>query len=170
MKYFLVVCYELIVKLIFWSPRFRIFNWVKSNFLRLMGANIGKRVIFYPGVWIAPGFNLKIGDDVDLALDVILTTSGGVAIGNRVLVGYRTQILSANHRIPNDKKRIFDSGHEKAMVVIKDDAWIGANCIILPGVTIGEGAVIAAGSVVTKDIPDYVIAAGVPCRVIRERT
>lgn len=169
MKYFLVVCYEFAMKTIFCLPRFRIFNSMKSFFLRAMGAGVGKRVVYYPGVWIAPGFNLEVGDDVDFALDVLVTTSGGVSIGDRVLIGYRTQILSTNHAIPDNYGRIFDSGHVKKKVTIKDDVWIGANCIILPGVTIGKGSVVAAGSIVTKDVPDYVIAAGVPCRILRER-
>jgi acetyltransferase-like isoleucine patch superfamily enzyme len=120
-------------------------------------------------VWIAPGRNLIIGDDVDLALGVLITTNGGVTIGSRTLIGYRAQIISANHRIPPAHGPIFGSGHDKKPVNIGADAWIGANVIVMPGVTIGEGAVIAGGSVVTKDIPAYTIAAGVPARPIRLR-
>ncbi|MCR9847511.1 acyltransferase, partial [Vibrio antiquarius] len=160
---------EMISRLIFALPRYMFFNKIKATLLRLVGAKVGRRVIFYPGVWVQPGFSLIIGDDVDLALDVLLTTKGGVTIGNRVLVGYRTQILSSNHFIPSREHRIFESGHTYAPVLIKDDVWIGANCIILPGVTIGEGAVVAAGAVVTKDIPPFSISAGVPAKVIKMR-
>lgn len=169
MKYFLVVTYELLLQIIFALPRYRFLNFFKKQFLMLLGAKIGKRVVFYPNVWIAPGRNLVIGDDVDFALNVLVTTTGGVNIGDRVLIGYRTQILSSNHMIPDAQHRIFDAGHNNAPVIIANDVWIGASCIILPGVTIGEGAVIAAGSVVTKDIPPYSICAGVPAKVIKMR-
>jgi len=169
LKPILVVSYEFLQKLLFALPRFRFCNWLKKGFLQANGAKIGSRCVFYPGVWIAPGRNLILGDDVDLALDVILTTGGGVNIGSRTLVGYRAQILSANHVIPPDRGRVFGAGHEKRPVDIGCDVWIGANCIVLPGVSIGEGSVVAAGSVVTKDIPAFSIAAGTPAKVLRER-
>lgn len=166
---FLVVSYEFCMTIVFSLPRYSFFNKIKRFFLSLNGAKIGNRTTFYPGVWIAPGRNLIVGDDVDFALDVLITTGGGVTIGNRVLIGYRTQILSTNHVIPDKSRRIFDSGHEKKPVLIDDDVWIGANCIILPGVTIGEGAVIAAGSIVTKSVNPFSIVAGVPAKVIKSR-
>lgn len=165
----MVVTYELISKVIFSLPRFMLLSHIKKLLLIIVGAKFGQRTVFYPGVWIQPGMNLTVGDDVDFALDVLVTTKGGVTIGNRVLIGYRTQILSSNHSIPNRSERIFDSGHSYAPVFIEDDVWIGANCTILPGVTIGEGAVVAAGSVVTKDIPKFSISAGVPAKVIKMR-
>lgn len=170
MKYFLVVSYEFLSRLIFSLPRYRLFNRLKSWFLSIMGAKIDKRVIFYPGVWIQPGKNLVIGSDVDLALDVLITTSGGVYIGDRTLVGYRTQIISGNHRIPANKGQIFGSGHEYKKVTIEQDCWIGANCTIMPGVTIGTGSVVAAGSIVTKDVAPFSIVAGVPAKLIKTRS
>jgi acetyltransferase-like isoleucine patch superfamily enzyme len=157
------------MRILFSLPRFKIFNSLKSLFLKLFGAKIGKRVIFYPGVWICPPSNIVIGDDVDLAKDVIITTSGGVFIGDRTLVGYRTQILSANHTIPPIGQNLFMSGHDYREVHIANDVWIGANCIITPGVTIGEGAVIAAGCVVVKDVPPNAIVGGVPGKIIKFR-
>ena len=71
--------------------------------------------------------------------------------------------------IPENKGRIFGSGHEKKKVVIGDDVWIGANAVILPGVTIGEGSVIAAGSIVNKDVEPFSIVGGVPAKVIKMR-
>jgi acetyltransferase-like isoleucine patch superfamily enzyme len=135
-----------------------------------MGARIGKGVVFYPGVWIVPGRNLVIEDDVDLAKDIIITTSGGVFIGARTLIGYRTQIFSSNHEIPPIGQRIPISGNVHAPVNIGKDVWIGANCIITPGVTIGEGAVVAAGSVVTKDVISNAVVGGVPAKLIRMRS
>ena len=168
-KMIMVVTYETVMGLILGLPRYRCCLLLKKLFLVLSGARVGRRVVIYPGVWIMPARNLVLGDDVDLAKDVLITTSGGVSIGARTLVGYRTQIISGNHTIPPAGQRIFDAGHIPKPVLIGEDAWIGANCIILPGLSIGNGAVIGAGSVVTKDIPENCIAAGNPAKVIKER-
>ncbi|MFZ3183196.1 MAG: acyltransferase [Pseudomonas sp.] len=170
MKYFLVVLVETISLLVFSLPRFRLLNLLKSFYLRLfMRAEIGRRVIYYPGIWIFTGRNLVVGDDVDFATGVLVTTDGGVYIGKRVLIGYRTQVLSSNHAVPVKPARIFSAGHIKAPVRIEDDVWIGANCTILPGVTVGEGSIVAAGSVVTRDVPPFTYVGGVPAKVIKER-
>lgn len=168
-KSFFVVSYEATMNLVFSLPRYRLFIFIKVLLLRTMGAKIGRRPQIYPGVWITPGCNLVIGDNVDLAKDVIITTRGGVFIGDRTLIGYRTQILSANHTIPPIGKPFPISGDKFAPIKIMKDVWIGANCVITAGVTIGEGAVIAAGSVVTKDVPPYQIVGGVPAKLIKER-
>ena len=90
---FFVVSYEVVMRCLFALPRYRFLNHFKSLFLQLNGALIGRRVIYYPGVWIAPGRNLVIGDDVDLAFGVLIETSGGVTIGDRTLVGFGTKIF-----------------------------------------------------------------------------
>ncbi|MFT5548673.1 MAG: acetyltransferase-like isoleucine patch superfamily enzyme [Candidatus Azotimanducaceae bacterium] len=169
LKPFIVVSYEFLQQLLFSLPRYRTLGKVKAAFLILNGAKVGKRCTFYPRVWIAPGRNFVLGDDVDLALDVLITTSGGVEIGDRTLIGYRTQIISANHSIPENRGNIFGSGHDKAKVTIGKDVWIGGNSMIMPGVTIGNGAIVAGGSVVIKDVPPYTIVGGVPAKVIKER-
>ncbi|THB68550.1 MAG: acyltransferase [Gammaproteobacteria bacterium] len=166
---FLVITTEFIQQLLFCLPRYKLLNAIKSQWLKIMGAKIGKRVIFYPHVWIAPGRNLIIGNDVDCALGVLITTSGGVTIGDRTLIGYRTQILSRNHIIPPENQPIFGAGHRDNPINIGQDVWIGASCIILAGVSIGDGAVIAAGSVVTHDVPGNTVAGGVPAKIIRKR-
>ena len=168
-KSFLVVTYEFLMSLVFALPRYDFCIFLKKLFLKPMGAKIGKGVVIYPGVWIVPGRNLVVENHVDLAKDVLITSSGGVFIGERTLVGYRTQILSANHSIPPIGEPFPISGDVMKRVVIKNDVWIGANCIITPGVTIGEGAVIAAGSVVTKDVEANSIVGGVPAKFIKMR-
>ena len=170
MKYFFVVLVETLSYFIFHLPRFRFLNSIKSIYLRFFfKSKIGRRVVFYPGIWIFTGRNFRVGDDVDFAKGVLVTTDGGVTIGDRVLIGYGTQILSSNHAVPSLPGRIFDSGHKKAPVVIEADVWIGANCIMLPGVTIGEVAVVAAGSVVTKNVVAFTYVAGVPAKHIKTR-
>ena len=169
MRNFLICTYELISSLVFCLPRHKMFNPIKCLYLKSLGAKVGKSVTFYPGIKINPCKNIVIGDNVDLAWGVLITTSGGVEIGERTLIGYNTMILSANHVIPPNKEKIFFSGHSVKRVVIGKDVWIGAGCIILPGVRIGEGAVVAAGSVVTKDISSFTIVGGVPAKAIKER-
>jgi len=133
-------------------------------------AKIGRRVVFYSGVRVFSGRNLIIGSDVDLAKGVQVYTDGGLEIGSRVLIGFNALIVTGNHKIPENKNdSIFFSGHDRKKVTIGDDVWIGGNCTILPGVSIGKGAVVAAGSVVTKDIEEYSIVGGVPAKLIRKR-
>lgn len=169
MKQFLVVSYEFLQCTIFLLPRYPLFNWLKGLFIIVNGGRVGKRCTFYPNVWISPGRNLELGDDVNLALGVLVNSAGGVQIGDRSMVGYRTQILSSNHLIPKDRGQIFGAGHEKSKIFIGSDVWIGGNCVILPGVSIGKGAIVAAGSVVTKSVEPYSIVGGVPAKLIKER-
>ncbi|WP_286295416.1 acyltransferase [Vibrio apostichopi] len=166
----LVIFVESLSWLVFLLPRFRVLNYLKSMYLRIFfSATVGKRVVYYPGIWVFSGRNLVIGNDVDFAKGVLVTTDGGLVIKDRVLIGYGTNILTSNHKIPNGKDKIFGAGHIKKRVIIENDVWIGSNCVILPGVTIGEGSVVAAGSVVTKDIPSFCICAGVPAKKIKDR-
>ncbi len=169
MKQFLLVSYETAMALVLNLPRYPLCLFIKKLFLTLAGAKIGRRVVIYPGVWIADGRNLVIGDDVDLSKDVLLVTPGGITIGARTLIGFRTQIISGNHVIPPGKQRIFDSGNDRRPIVIGEDVWIGGNCLITAGVTIGEGAVVAGGSVVTRNVEPFTIVGGIPAKLIRRR-
>lgn len=169
MKNFLVCSFELLASIVFALPRHKIFNFIKSNFLRILGSEVGNGITYYPRIKLSPGTNLHLGDHVDLAWGVLITTGGGVEIGDRTLVGYNTQIFSANHVIPPRPHQIFTSGHKKKKVTIGKDVWIGAGCIVLPGVKIGEGAVVAGGSVVTKDVAAFTIVGGNPAKVLKER-
>lgn len=168
-KGFVVVSYETVMSILFSLPRYELFNSIKSLFLKLNGARIGKRVVFYPGVWIAPGRNLDIGNDVTLAGGVIIGTAGLVKIGDRSLIGFRTTIISGNHAVPPNRGRIFEAGFVRQPVVIGNDVWVGANVTILPGRTIGDGAVVAAGSVVTKNVGPFTVVGGNPAKLLRQR-
>ncbi|MCK5823946.1 MAG: acyltransferase [Ichthyobacteriaceae bacterium] len=137
--------------------------------MRIQGGKVGSWVTFYPGIKINPASNIVIGDGVDLAWGVLITTGGGVEIGDRSLIGYNTMIFSANHNIPKIGESIFESGHELKKVTIGKDVWVGAGCTIMAGVEIGDGAVIAGGSVVTKNVEANTIVAGVPAKLIRKR-
>lgn len=124
--------------------------------------------------WIEPSFrcdygvNITVGDSVFVNYDCIFLDVAPITIGSRVLIAPRVYLYTAGH--PTDAQ-VRSTGLEFGLpITIGDDAWIGGSAVILPGVTIGAGSIIAAGSVVTKDIPAGVIAAGNPCRVLREIT
>jgi acetyltransferase-like isoleucine patch superfamily enzyme len=150
-------------------PHLNLLNNFKAYLMRRRGAIIGNRVKFLVGIWIDRYSKLEIKDDVSLAKDITMVSSGGIEIGERVMVGYGTTILSASHRVPPDRGQMRFSGLIYNKVVIQNDVWIGAKVVILPGVTIGEGSVVGAGAVVTKDVSPFSIVAGVPAKLIRIR-
>lgn len=96
------------------------------------------------------------------------TIIGPVCIGNHVNLAQGITVTALNHNFEDKTKRIDEQGFSTKPVVIGDDVWIGANAVILPGVTIGKHCVVAAGAVVTKDVPDNTIVGGVPAKVIKE--
>lgn len=96
------------------------------------------------------------------------TIIGPVSIGSHVNLAQGITVTALNHNFTNQNKRIDEQGITTKQVTIGDDVWIGANAVILPGVTIGRHVVVAAGAVVTKDVPDNCIVGGVPAKVIKE--
>ncbi|MFD2248451.1 sugar O-acetyltransferase [Pontibacter ruber] len=123
------------------------------------------------GLWLQPpfycdyGYNIVTGENVFFNFNCVVLDVAQVTIGSRTLFGPNVQAYTATHPM-NYKERA--TGLEFAKpIVIGEDVWIGGSVVICPGVTIGDRTVIGAGSVVTKDIPADVFAAGNPCRVIR---
>lgn|SRR5574344_167033 len=92
---------------------------------------------------------------------------GPVTIGSHVNLAQHITVTGLNHNFSETDKRIDEQGVGTKQVIIGDDVWIGANAVVLPGVTVGSHCVIAAGSVVTKDVPSHTIVAGVPAKVIK---
>ena len=120
--------------------------------------------------------NIYIGNNVALGVRLtVLSTNAKLIIGDDVMMGPNVTMITGNHRIDIlDKPMICVTDSEKLPendqdIVIENDVWIGANVIILKGVKIGQGSVIAAGAVVTKDVPPYTIAGGCPAKVIKNR-
>ena len=113
--------------------------------------------------------NLIIGTNSIWNEGCWINARGGIEIGSNVLIGPHCIIQSQNHVFEDVTKPICLQGYVRKPVKIEDDCWIGARVIILPGVHIGRGSVIGAGSVVTKSIPPYSVAVGSPARVIRSR-
>lgn len=107
-----------------------------------------------------------IGDHTRVGIHC--TVIGPVCIGNHVNLAQGITVTALNHNFADSNRKIDEQGISTKPVVIGDDVWIGANAVILPGVTIGRHVVVAAGAVVTKDVPDYSLVAGVPAKEIKK--
>jgi maltose O-acetyltransferase len=124
-------------------------------------------------VWLQPPFfcdygtNIHLGERVYFNFNCVVLDVCEVRIGSRTLFGPAVQIYAATHPLGAELRKTRELG---APVTIGSDVWVGGGAIILPGVTIGDRAVIGASSVVTKDVPAGVLAVGNPCRIIREVT
>lgn len=150
-------------------PRHSFFR-VRAHLLRLAGFEMGRGVLVatIPKLSISRGGSgrLVVGERTFINVDCHIDLSEAVTLGRCVGIGQEVMILTASHRIGSSQCRIGDL--IIAPVHIDDGAWIGARSLILPGVTIGAGSVVAAGAIVTRDVPPNALVAGVPARVIRE--
>lgn len=130
--------------------------------------SMGENVWMEPPIRMAYGSNTTIGNNVYINFNLTVVDDYKVTIGSNVMFGPNVTIAVTSHPVHPELRR--EGGMFALPVVIEDDVWIGSGAIIVPGVTIGKGSVIGAGSVVTKNIPANVIAVGNPCRVLREIT
>ena len=134
---------------------------------KLLGA-AGEGLWMEPPIHFAYGSNTYMGHHVYANFNLTVVDDGECRIGNYCMFAPNVVISTTGHPVHPSFR---DKGAQFSLpVVIKDHVWIGSNVTIMPGVTIGENSVIGAGSVVTRDIPDNVVASGVPCRVMREIT
>lgn len=140
----------------------------REAILRKFLKSIGEEVHFEPNFRCEFGFNITIGNHFYANFDCIMLDANTITIGDHVLIGPRVGLYTANHAI--DAGERIAGGCYARPIVIGDGVWVGGNVDIMGGVAIGENSIIGAGSVVTKSIPSNVIAAGTPCRVIREIT
>ncbi|MBC8138483.1 MAG: acyltransferase [Fibrella sp.] len=146
------------------GPRFR------ARLYRACGIQVGSATSFHgPATFVCcRGGQAKIvvGNSCRLNSPLYLDASAPITLGNGVAVGHHVVIVTTAHEIGPPEMR--SGRHLHKPVTIGDGAWIAANVTLLPGVTIGRGAVVAAGSVVTRDVPDNTLVGGVPARVIRK--
>lgn len=113
---------------------------------------------------------LVVDDEVAISPCVhIGADNGTIIIGKNVAIGPGTVMRAANHKFGERDRPIMDQGHKAGNIVIEDDVWIGANCVILPDVRIGRGAVVGAGAVITRNVSPFTIVGGVPARPIGYR-
>ena len=141
-------------------PSIRFRNWC----LRRMGLKMSKNVRIYAGFHIREPRNIQIEDGVSIGPKVLLDGRCGLTIRRSAVIAYNAIIWTLNHDY-ND----VNFAPKGAPVVIGKYAWICSNSVILPGITIGDYAVVASGAIVTKDVPPYAVVAGVPAKIIAHR-
>lgn len=140
----------------------------RSQLIKTILGKSGENTYIEPPFRCDYGYNIEVGDNFYANYNVTILDIAKVTIGDNVMLAPNVSIYTAGHPIHKDMR---NTGYEYGIeITIGNDVWIGGNTVIVPGVKIGNGVVIGAGSVVTKDIPDNVIAAGNPCKVIREIT
>ncbi|WP_448061367.1 sugar O-acetyltransferase [Cellulomonas hominis] len=134
-------------------------------FAELVGT-CGENVQFRPPFYADYGAHLHIGDNVFINADFLALGGGEITIGRDVLIGPGARFYTPNHPVDPELRR---EGYERVSPIrVGDNVWFGGSVIVLPGVTIGDNAVIGAGSVVTRDVPANVVVVGNPARVVRE--
>lgn len=134
--------------------------------LRTILGSAGKNLTIHSDFHFDNGKNIHVGDNFLANYNLTVLDVGEVLIGNNVWIGPNTDIYTVNHPLTAKKRR--QNLSKTSPVVIGNDVWIGGKVTILPGVTIGNNVVVAAGAVITKDIPDNSLVAGVPASVIRQ--
>lgn len=136
---------------------------IRNVLSEITGSEVEK-VNLFPPFYINYGKHTKLGKNVFINFDCIFLDWGGITIEDNVMIAPRVSLLTEGHPIsPDERKSLVPSP-----IHIKKNAWIGANSTILPGVTVGENAVVAAGAVVSKDVPDNTIVGGIPAKVIKK--
>ena len=137
---------------------------IRELFSKLTESEIDESFGLFPPFYTDCGKNIKVGKNVFINACCRFQDQGGIEIGDGSLIGHNTTIATLNHDFNPDKR----ANLHPSPVKIGKNVWIGSDCTILPGVEIGDGAVIGAGSVVTKNVPANSIAVGSPARVIKQ--
>lgn len=130
---------------------------------RITNSEIDESVAVFTPLFINYGKHTKIGKNVFINFDCTLLDLGGITIEDNVLIAPKVNLLSEGHPLAPENRQSLVPGP----IHIKKNAWIGANATILPGVTIGENAVVAAGAVVSKDVSDNTVVGGIPAKIIK---
>jgi len=166
---------ELDCTLTCWLINFtNLFGWsrtankaLRPAVLRFFGYSFGKDCCLFPNMRIfARRDKLKVGDNCFINQHCFFDAAESITIGDYCQIGFYTSLVTSSHEIQVTPGEL--RAPKAAPIIIEDYVWIGSNVTILLGVTIGRGSIVAAGSVVTKDIPENSIAMGVPARVVKE--
>lgn len=136
---------------------------IRQIMSRLTGREVGEGFSLFPPFYTDFGKNIAIGRNVFINSGCHFQDQGGIAIGDGALIGHNVVLATVNHALEPEKRR----RNRYAPIRIGENVWIGSNATILPGVTLGDWAVVAAGAVVTKDVPPMTVVGGVPARVLR---
>ncbi|MBL3547250.1 DapH/DapD/GlmU-related protein [Chryseobacterium sp. KMC2] len=139
-------------------------NEVRRLLSEITGSQIDESVAVFTPLYINYGKHTKIGKNVFINFDCVFLDLGGITIEDGVLIAPKVSLLSEGHGLsPEQRHSLIPKP-----IHIKKNAWIGAGATVLQGVTIGENAVVAAGAVVSKDVPDNTIVGGIPAKIIKE--
>ena len=137
---------------------------IRQLLCEITGTAIDESVTVFTPLYINYGRHTQIGKNVFINFDCVFLDLGGITIEDNVLLAPKVSLLTESHPLdPAQRQTLIPKP-----ILIKKNAWIGTSATILPGVTIGENAVVAAGSVVTKDVPDNVVVAGIPATFIKK--
>ena len=136
--------------------------------LEAIFGSVGERAIVLPPFHAAFGSNVHLGEDFFGNVNVTFVDDVEIRIGDGVMIAPSVTLTTTGHPVHPDRRAEF--GRFSEPIVVEDRVWIGSNAVVLPGVRIGRGSVIGAGSVVSRDIPPMTVAVGTPCRVLREIT
>lgn len=139
-------------------------NEIRKLFSRLIGTEVDEGFRLFPPFYTDFGRNIHLGKKVFINSGCCFQDQGGISIGDNVLIGHQCVLATINHDLDPERR----GDMEMKRIVIERNVWIGSHATILPGVTIGEGSVVAAGAVVTKDVLPFTIVAGIPARPIRK--
>lgn len=136
---------------------------IRELFSKLTGKQIDESFGLFPPFYTDCGKNITIGKDVFINSGCRFQDQGGITVGDGALIGHNAVLATLNHGFaPDDRKSLYP-----APIVIGKNVWLGANVTVLQGVTIGDNAIIAAGAVVTKDVPANMVAGGVPAVLLK---
>lgn len=130
---------------------------------QITASQIDPTTAVFPPFQINYGKNTQIGKNVFINFDCTFLDLGGITIEDQVMLAPKVSLVSEGHPIDTRDRQMLNTGK----IHIKYNAWIGAGATVLPGVTIGENSVVAAGAVVTKDVPDNVVVGGIPAKIIK---
>lgn len=149
-------------------PRLPVFNRIRFLFLLLSGFNIKGKCTIWAPISVTPignAYKVSLGKGTFINSDVRFGAASDISLGQNVQIGPRVSFETMNHSLECSYSKLRSCISRS--IVIEDNVWIGCGAIILQGVTVGEGSVIAAGAVVNKDIPAYTLAGGVPAKSIK---
>jgi len=138
---------------------------IRDTWMELTGAAVDEAFHLIPPLYCDHGLNIRVGRNVFINQACMLNDIGGIEIGDDVMIGPRVSLLTTGHPLdPGRRRRQIVA----APIAIERNVWLGAGATVLQGVTVGSDAVVAAGAIVTRDVPPRTLVAGVPAQVLRE--
>ncbi|HEY1690402.1 MAG TPA: sugar O-acetyltransferase [Solirubrobacteraceae bacterium] len=138
---------------------------IRRSFEELIGKPAGDQFVLIPPFYADHGLNITVGNTVFIGYECAFTGHATIDIADQVMIAHKVNLVTAGHPVEPEQRRAHITA---APITIETNVWIGAAATVLQGVTIGAGSVVAAGAVVTRDVPPATLVAGVPARVVRK--